>query len=233
MKAVGYARISVASGNGDSLDAQADALAAWAKRERHDLVAVHQDAGLSGTLEATERAGLAAAFGTLGASAELLVVHRLDRLARELHVQEAILAKAWSLGARVFSAVDGEILQDDPDDPMRKFVRQVMGAAAELERGMVVARMQGGRRRKRMQGRHIGGSRPYGYELVEDDEGHRLEPLPVEQKVIIRMRRLRGRGKSFAAVAAVLNRDRVPSPGGGLWYPASVRRVVERSWVTS
>ena len=35
-------------------------------------------------------------------------------------------------------------MRDDPDDPMLTFVRQVMGASAQLERGMIRARMQGG-----------------------------------------------------------------------------------------
>ena len=49
--------------------------------------------------------------------------------------------------------------------PMRTFVRQVMGAAAQLERGLVAARMQGGRRRSASKGGYLGGKVPYGYAL--------------------------------------------------------------------
>src|SRR6266542_3824998 len=99
MISIGYARVSVSTGNGDSLDAQAEAIADWCAREGHELLAVHDDDGRSGTLDHHERGGLAAALADLevpdGDDGRILVVHRLDRLARELHVQEAILAKAW------------------------------------------------------------------------------------------------------------------------------------------
>jgi DNA invertase Pin-like site-specific DNA recombinase len=94
--------------------------------------------------------------------ADGLVVHRVDRLARELHVQEVALAHARSAGehVKVFEVAEGgEIKRDDPHDPQRKFLRQVMGAAAELVRGMIAARLQGGRRRKAARGGYIGRKR--------------------------------------------------------------------------
>ena len=143
---------------------------------------------------------LAAALAALEADADALVVANIDRLARALHVQEAVLAKAWAAGARVFSVTDGEILKDDPTDPMRTFVRQVMGAAAQLERGMVVARMQGGRRRLAAAGRHIGGTVPYGSSLADDGA---LVPVADEQARALTVNSAIGRG---------LASDRTPSP---------------------
>ena len=133
----GYVRVSISNGNGDSLDAQADAIREWASQHGLDLVAVHEDDGKSGALDENDRPGLAAALAALSGGADALVFHRLDPLARELHVQEAALAKAWAQGARVFSVVYGEVLQDDPDDPMRKAMRQMMGVFGELERGII------------------------------------------------------------------------------------------------
>jgi DNA invertase Pin-like site-specific DNA recombinase len=62
-------------------------------------------------------------------TAEGLIVARLDRLARSLTVQEATLGLLWRRGATVFSADNGEVHADDPDDPMRTAIRQVMGGA--------------------------------------------------------------------------------------------------------
>lgn len=198
----GYVRVSISNGNGDSLDAQADAIREWASQHGHELVAVHEDDGKSGALDENDRPGLAAARAALSGGADALVFHRLDPLARELHVQEAALAKAWAQGARVFSIVYGEVLQDDPDDPddpMRKAMRQMMGVFGELERGMIRARMQGGSRRKRAQGRYVGGSRPYGFALVDDDEGVRLDPIPEELAVIRRIADLRKISSPYVA----------------------------------
>jgi len=100
----------------------------WAKTQGHRLVLIAKDEGISGTKDAADRPGLTQALETLSESkAEILVVPRLDRLARSLSVQEAALAHAWRSGARIFSCDSGEILCDDPDDPMRTAMRQMMG----------------------------------------------------------------------------------------------------------
>ena len=85
-----------------------------------------------------------------------LMLPRLDRIARQLTVQEAVLAMVWQLGGRVFAADQREILQDDPDYPIRTAIRQMQGVFAELDRRMLVKRMRDGIRAKRAQGRHDG-----------------------------------------------------------------------------
>jgi hypothetical protein len=52
--------------------------------------------------------------------AEGVVMRDLDRTARTLTVQEAVLAQLWSLGGHAYVVTDqDEVPQDDPDDPMR------------------------------------------------------------------------------------------------------------------
>jgi hypothetical protein len=87
----------------------------------------------------------------------------MDRYARTLTVQEGILAHLWKLGARVFTADNGEVQQDD-DDPMRTVIRQVIGVAAQLERAMTGKRLRDGRRAKTAQGRHAVDDYRYGYQ---------------------------------------------------------------------
>src|ERR1035437_8176582 len=78
---------------GDSLQAQEEACREWASANRHDLMLVFRDASLSGALGVEDRPGLAASLVALDDGiVEGLVVHRPDRLARELHVQEVALA---------------------------------------------------------------------------------------------------------------------------------------------
>jgi DNA invertase Pin-like site-specific DNA recombinase len=162
--------------------------------------------------------------------AEGLVVHRPDRLARELHVQEVALTHAWAAGehVRVFEAAEGaEIVRDDPNDPQRRFLRQVMGAAAELERGLIKARLQGGRRRKAAQGGYIGGARlhrRYGYGLVDGD----YVPVPEEQEVIGMIRDMRRQRQTWDGIASALNGRGVKPPSGAAWYAMTVRRIAHR-----
>jgi DNA invertase Pin-like site-specific DNA recombinase len=119
MKLIAYVRVSVAN-HSDSLDAQKEAIEAWAKREEHKIVGTHADDGVSGVRSADDREGLALSIASIVYNgAEGLVVHRLDRLARELHLQEAVLAQVWDAKASVFEVIGGEVLADDPTDPMR------------------------------------------------------------------------------------------------------------------
>lgn len=230
MKLVAYTRTSTQNGKGsDSLQAQEDECRAWAADNGHEVVIVFRDDALSGGLGIEARPGLAAALVALhDGDAEGLVVHRPDRLARELHVQEAALAHAWAAGGhvRVFEAAEGaEIMRDDPNDPQRRFLRQVMGAAAELERGLIKARLQGGRRRKAAKGGYIGGKllhRRYGYDLVDGQ----YVPRGDEQAIIFRILNLRP--MPWSAIADTLNADKVPPPSGAAWYPATCMRIAKR-----
>jgi DNA invertase Pin-like site-specific DNA recombinase len=58
----------------------------------------------------------------------------------------------WRLKASAFAVDVGEIRADDPDDPMRTAMRQMMGVFSQLERGMIAARLRSGRRLKAERG---------------------------------------------------------------------------------
>jgi DNA invertase Pin-like site-specific DNA recombinase len=89
-----------------------------------------------------------------------------------------------------------------------------MGAAAELEARLVVARMQGGRRRRMAQGKTAGGRRPTGWRI--DDDGL-LVPNEREQRLLARARRLREQGRSWREIS-----DRVGLPA------STVRGILKR-----
>jgi DNA invertase Pin-like site-specific DNA recombinase len=233
-----YLRTSTDNGTGDSLDAQEDACRAWASAHGHEVVSTFQDLGVSGGLPADQRPGLANAIVEVEEGrAEGLVVHRIDRLARELHVQETALARLWAVGehVRVFEAVEGEVKRDDPDDPQRRFLRQVMGAATELERGMIRARLRRGKHRKSERGGYVGGARlhpRYGYRLVERLDGKReYVPVPEEQKAIALMREL-AEGGTLREVCAELEARGIAGPTGGGWAAPTVHRILKREGAT-
>lgn len=227
-----YTRTSTQNGAGsDSLDAQADACHAWAEANGHAVVSVHRDEAMSGGLPVQDRPGLLDALMALElGEADGLIVHRLDRLARELHVQEAALSHAWTLGehVRVIEAVEGEVKRDDPNDPHRRFLRQVMGAAAELERGLIRARLHGGRRRKAARGEWVGGHRlhrRYGYEVVNGA----YVPVETEQVMIDRMREMREGGATYQQIADAFNVGHFPTPGGSEWFATTIMRILKRA----
>lgn len=225
MKLVGYVRVSTAGQveDGQGLDIQEQAIRRWVRDNKHRLVSVIRDAGVSGTTD--EREGLTEALAAVRYNgADGLVVHTLDRLARSLTIQEAALQQVWSAGGRVFTVDQGEVLADDPEDPVRTFVRQVLGAVSQLEAGMIARRLRRGRQHKAEQGGYAYGGPPLGYraesgELVED---------PDEMVVVERIRELRDEGKSLRQIAEVLTGEGLRPKRAERWHPHMIKRVLDR-----
>lgn len=193
----------------------------------HEVVAVYTDAGLSGALPAAERPGLAEALeGIESGRLDGLVVRDLDRLTRELTVQEAALAQIWTRPRTfVFEyGRDAEVLRDDPDDPMRTTIRQIMGAIKELDRKLVVKRLRDGRRAKSRRGQHANGPAPCGWRTEHGE----LVPVPSELDTIERMLALRSEGLRQSDIAEQLNTDGLHTRTSAAWTQPVVSRVLRR-----
>jgi DNA invertase Pin-like site-specific DNA recombinase len=228
VRLVAYLRVSTdaQAEKGLGLDVQRAGIKSWAKSGGHKVVAWFEDAGVSGSNGVEHRVGLHDAMAALkdGAAAGL-VVYRLDRLARSLTVQEATLAAAWALGATVYSVDLGEVPQDDPDDPMRTALRQMVGVFAQLERGMITARLRAGRRLKAGRGGYAYGSPAYGQRA----EHGALVPDEAEQAALARIAELSAAGESLRAIAATLDAEGLRPKRADKWSAEAVRRVIARS----
>jgi DNA invertase Pin-like site-specific DNA recombinase len=228
LRLIGYRRVST-SGQVDryGLPMQETDLRAYARSSGHQIVRIETDGAKPGSLPPDERPSLLAALKAIekGDADGLLIPGDLDRLARELIVQEAILSRVWKSGGVVHATTRGEILADDPDDPMRTAIRQFMGVVAQLDRALVAKRMRNGRKAKAAAGGYAGyGSPQFGVrsvdgELVTDDR---------EAAVTARMRELRGEGLSYRLIADRLNAEGLNSKRGGTWHPQTVARVLAR-----
>lgn len=227
MRLVAYPRVSSETQlDGLGLEVQKEGIAAWAGVNDHQIVAWYPDEGVSGANGVEGRHGLYLALNAIkDGEAEGLVVYRLDRLARHLTVCESTLAMVWAMGASVFSVDTGEVCRDDPDDPMRTALRQMIGVFAQLERGMIVARLRAGRKAKAARGGYAGaGPPPFGWAAVE---GELVEVGP-EQRTIARIVELKREGKSLVVVAGMLNAEGRRPKRGGRWHTEQVRRVLRR-----
>lgn len=226
VRLVGYLRVSTATQveEGQGLAVQEKAIRRWVKEQGHRLIGVYRDEGVSGTTEVRE--GLTEALAAVKYNgAQGLVVASVDRLARSLTVQEAALQQVWVAGGRVFTVDTGEVLADDPDDPMRTFVRQVLGAVSQLERGMIVRRLRRGRQHKAEQGGYAYGGPPLGFRA----EGGELVPDPGEQAAVGRILELRSKGASLRQIACTLTAEGLEPKRGGAWHPMKVKRVLDRA----
>lgn len=236
MKLVAYLRVSsVAQLDGFGLDVQEAAIRKWARAHGHKIVGEPiTDKGVSGATDAVDRPGLTEALRMVRgntahpAAADGIIVARLDRLARALTVQEAALALVWRDGAHVFAADTGEIMRDDPDDPMRTALRQMVGIFAELDRRTTVKRMRDGIRAKAAEGRHATGQYRYGYEGAGKGRARDAAPRADEQAAVARIVELRTAGEPYRAIAATLDAEGLRPRRAASWSAMAVRSVVQR-----
>jgi DNA invertase Pin-like site-specific DNA recombinase len=226
MRLAAYLRVSTETQTeGLGLDVQETTIRAWATEHGHTIAATYTDAGISGSNGLDTRAALGDALAALKhGEAEGLVIYRLDRLARDLILQEQLLADIRRGGWTAFSTSDaeGQYLTDDPADPSRKMIRQVLGAVAEYERSMIALRLRAGRAKKASNGGFAGGAPPYGFRSSDGE----LVPVPDEQATLTRIRQLRGADKSYEQIAQALNADGIKSRRGGAWHRAVIARIV-------
>lgn len=231
MKLVAYIRVSTAGQvqDGYGLDVQEQAVRSWAKANGHHIVKVLRDEGVSGAKEAIDRAGLSEALLMVKeGDAEGLLIPRLDRLARALTVQEATLAIVWRSGGQVFTADTGEVLSDDPDDPMRTAMRQVVGVFAELDRRMVVKRLRDGRTAKASAGRKAVGAYVYGEQGQGEGRDRDAAPHPGEAAAVARILELRAAGHSYRAIGRTLDAEGIRPRRAAAWSATVVRSICER-----
>ena len=106
------------------------------------------------------------------------MVYRLDRLARDLILQETLVQRLRDQETPVRSATEPD-LDTDTDDPTKVLIRQIIGAVSQYERAVIRGRMMAGKAAKREAGGYVGGTVAYGWQL----EDGQVVLDPDEQKV--------------------------------------------------
>ncbi|GAA0452511.1 hypothetical protein GCM10010361_15780 [Streptomyces olivaceiscleroticus] len=184
------------------------------------------DEAQTGRSTVDEREGLMEAIEWIKEGrADGLLAPNLDRLARELTVQEAVLSYVWALGGRVYTADHGEHLEDDEADPMRTAMRQMRGVFHQLDRGLIRKRLREGRETKAALGGYAYGAPRYGQEAKDKT----LVDHPEEKDVAILIRRWHEEeGLGYRTIARRLNEAGIPTKRGGdaQWHPTTVARML-------
>ncbi len=222
-KVLGYTRVSTQEQvTGYGLEVQAKAIRDYAKVNGLRLVRILSDEGQSGTNGLDARVGLAEALAIVERGEVAgIVVARMDRLARDLLLQETLMARMRQAGAEVISVSEPDM---DSDDPTRVLVRQVLGSISQYERALIRGRMMAGKAAKVAGGGYGGGRPPFGWRA----EGKELVPEPREQEVIALIRQLHDEGLSSRQIAARLEEAGHRPKVGDRWSSNQVLRVVQR-----
>lgn len=188
-KAFLYLRVSgLGQVDGYGFDRQEKACRAFCRQNKLEVAGVYREEGISGTKDEEDRPAFQAMLADILANGcRTVVVESLDRLARELRIQEALLVFLAAKGITLFSARTGEnITEAVQADPLRKALIQIQGVFAELEKSQLVRRLAKGRAAKRRQTGKCEGRKAFG------------ETSDQEAKVVRRIRRMRSKGPKGA-----------------------------------
>jgi DNA invertase Pin-like site-specific DNA recombinase len=132
----------------DSLKRQEEAVRAYA--HTHDITVVREfyDAAVSGADPVDSRPGFSEMIAyMLGNGARAVLVETANRFARDLIVQETGYKLLKDKGIELIAVDSPESFVSDT--PTAEFIRQVLGAVAQLEKAMLVSKLRGARDRQR------------------------------------------------------------------------------------
>lgn len=222
MKAYAYIRVStVGQVDKAGMDRQLMTIAQYAAQKSIELVKVYREEGVSGTVEASERPAFKAMLAEiLSNGVKTIIVERLDRLARSIGVQQNILAFLVLKGVTLISADTREnITEAVAADPMRKAMVQMQGVFAELEKDMLVAKLQKARQKVIAEKGKCGGPDHYG----EKDEHEKM----IINEILIQ----RAEHWPLRHIAETLNAKGYTTKRGADWTGTQVWRVLERAGV--
>ena len=223
-KAVSYLRVSgKGQVSGDGFPRQRDNVADYCGRNGLELLDEYRDEGISGTDELADRPGLAALLDRLESNGvRTVVVENASRLARDLMVQEVILAEFRKRDVTVIEADDGnDLTVDGIDNPTGTLIRQVLGAVSQFEKNVLMVKLRASRERIRRNGAKCEGRKAY---------GERPGEAAIVQRIIKLRRKPRGRDRlSFAAIAERLNEDGIPTRMGRPWRASAVQNIIKRA----
>jgi DNA invertase Pin-like site-specific DNA recombinase len=206
--ALGYTRTSSATNVGEGKDSvvrQRKAIQTYANRAGFKIVCWYDDPAVAGSDVIDARPGFLGALEQIaGNGVSTIIVETANRFARDLIVQETGWKRLQADGITLVAADAPDQFLDDT--PTAVLIRQILGAMAQFDKAMTVAKLRGAReRKKRKTGAKVEGRRSY------------AEANP---KLVERARELKDSEPSLRAIAAALAAEGYKTPKG-LPYSAS------------
>jgi DNA invertase Pin-like site-specific DNA recombinase len=219
-KAFAYLRTSSAANIGDDKDSgrrQFAAIESCAKRAGVSVVGTYYDEAVRGSDAVDSRPGFAAMLEALEANGtKIIVVETANRFARDLMVQEVGFAMLRERGIDLIAADSPSSFLDDT--PTARLIRQVLGAVAEFEKAMIVAKPKGARDRKRRTGVKVEGRKS----IAERN------PETVELARKLARGRPKGGKRSLREISATLAEAGHVTKNGNRYAATAIKLMLDR-----
>lgn len=220
-QAVAYCRVSTNNQKIEgTIGLQENAIAEYCKNNNSTLVKSFNDNGVSGGLE--NRSALSELFTYLEQNKEIktVIIYKLDRLARNLYLQEHLIKKLEGLKVVLISTKETNL---ESTDPMRKAFRQFLGLTSELEKSFITMRLSAGRINKAKRGQYSGGRPAYGYSVKNGKIKINQKEADIVQQ-IYKMKRYKR--MSLCQIANNLNKQGIQTASNKLWYAGTIKYVL-------
>jgi DNA invertase Pin-like site-specific DNA recombinase len=213
--AYAYLRVSgLAQVEGDGFPRQELAINKYATANDIQVVKVYREEGVSGKNELDGRPALRELIADLLSNGtRLVLIEKLDRLARSLIIQETILQDLTRRGITLISVSEPDLCTDDPT---RTLVRQILGSFFEYERKMIVLKTRAARERIRLRDGKCEGRKAFG---ANGDER--------ERKTLEIILRYKDALQPFQ-IANILNANHFPTRMGKRWHGATISKILSR-----
>jgi DNA invertase Pin-like site-specific DNA recombinase len=210
-KAIGYLRTSSATNvEGDSETRQRCAIEKYAASAGYEIVTWYYDAAVRGGDAIDSRPGFAAMLAQIaGNGVRTIIVETANRFARDLMVQEVGFAMLKGLGVTLIAADSPASFLDDGSTS--KLIRQILGAVAEFDKAMTVAKLKGARDRVRRREGKCEGRKSY----AERDAG-----------MVALAKEIKSRGVSLRDVAAELAARGYTTPSGKAYSASAITSML-------
>ena len=215
--AVIYARYSSDNQREESIDAQIRAIKEYIARNNYILVDVYPDEAKSATTDERPQF-LKMIEDAKKGHFKYVIVHKLDRFARNRYDSAYYRKKLKDAGVRLLSVL--EYLDDSPESVILESVLE--GMAEYFSRNLSREVMKG-LKETAMQGKHAGGLPPIGYDVGPD----RTYIVNENEAVIIRrIYELFNSGTGYAAISNLLNESGFRTKKGREFSKTSIRDII-------
>lgn len=218
---IAYCRTSTENQRDEkTIQLQVDALSKYADERGITIVEWFKDDGVSGGLENRPALVRMMKFLESGDGIQGVLIFKLDRLARDVYIQEGLIREFGRLRKDVISTLEPDLASDDP---FRKAFRQMLGVFAEFEKAMITLRMKNGRSSAVSKGGWHGGS-VYGYDHGKSGE---LVINKIEAETVKKIYYLKRYKKvSAGQIAEILNSEKIPTKRKTKWHALTVRKIL-------
>lgn len=214
VEAYGYVRVSgLGQMDNDGPVRQREAIERLCRDRSLILVNVFEESHTGSDLEGREEFHKMRE-AMLANGVKTVVCEKIDRMARDIMIQEGMICDFRKHSITLFSATPGE---EDlcSNDPTRVLIRQILGSFFEYERKMIELKTRAARERLRARNGKCEGVKEYGF-------------FPAEQAVLERILELRKRGANGRIIALRLNAENIRARSGKPWNPSTVRKILAR-----